>query len=193
MSLGLPPLDCLEKCQKAFGKDSPSRSSIYSLYKYFQAGNTDLADTSPPGRTKDDELSKSIHESLDEHPYLSTYALAELHNVARQTISRYLREELGMIKVNMKWVPHVLSDENKAKRVQLSKEMLKVLKSSEKIGFTDILTGDESWVYYSSPFTSMWMYSEMEREEIPKRTIDKKKIMITVFWGVFGFQIVDQL
>ena len=55
-----------------------------------------------------------------------------------------LVRDLGMRKFVSRWVPHELSDRNKADRVELSKGLLTELRTGD---IRDIITGDESWFY----------------------------------------------
>ena len=56
-----------------------------------------------------------------------------------------------------------------------------------------IITSDESWFYYENYHDAMWARSADEVKPRPKRTIGARKCMLTVFWGLQGFHLVDIL
>ena len=53
-----------------------------------------------------------------------------------------------MTSMNLKWVPHFLTQEQKEKRVLLSMSLLGFLWKEEASSFEFILAGDESWLIY---------------------------------------------
>jgi hypothetical protein len=56
-----------------------------------------------------------------------------------------LQSDLGMKKVSRCWASQLLSEAQKTARVEISKEMLRILQDSEEKNFEGIVTGDESW------------------------------------------------
>jgi len=61
--------------------------------------------------------------------------------ISTGSIETILHNELSLKKVCAKWVPYVLSDENKRKRVEVYRQLLEYLDN----GFQNIITGDETW------------------------------------------------
>lgn len=68
--------------------------------------------------------------------------------ISTERIHYILHNELEVSKVCAKWVPHVLTEENKEKRVELSEQLLEILEK----GFNNIVTGDEFWFHYFYSF-----------------------------------------
>jgi hypothetical protein len=58
-------------------------------------------------------------------------------------------------KFNLGWGRHSLDDAQKAERVSLSRDILRVLKENQKTGFANIITGDESWFDFEYPHQSI--------------------------------------
>ena len=48
-------------------------------------------------------------------------------------------------------MPHLQTNEQKEKRVKISKNLLKKFKKCDKRKLCDLFTGDETWVYYFEP------------------------------------------
>jgi hypothetical protein len=73
-------------------------------------------------------------------------------------------------KFSLKWVPNVLSEEQKAPRVQMSRELYNNLIFERQKTFATIVTGDESWYYWFYGELSMWAQS---RDDVPTRPLQK--------------------
>jgi histone-lysine N-methyltransferase SETMAR len=123
---------------------------------------------------------------LSEQPFSSTkYIAAQLH-VSRAVVKRTLVKVLGMKKYSLRWVPHDLSEHQKAQRVIDSQSLLEALMEDAENNFVNIVTGDESWYYWSYAHTSQWSPS---RDNVPTRTqqkIDSKKSMFTLIFSGHG-------
>ena len=85
-------------------------------------------------------------DMLDEEPYLSQKKIANRLGIHPATAKRVLREELGLVRVTFRWIPYKLNDDQKLKRVELSKSLLQVLQNATTKSIKDIITGDETWV-----------------------------------------------
>ena len=60
-----------------------------------------------------------------------------------------LTERLGLRKLCACWLPYLLTKEQKAYRVKCARELLKTYKNCQnKWILTELLTGDESWIYF---------------------------------------------
>ena len=58
---------------------------------------------------------------------------------------------LGFQKVCARWVMCMLSDEMKAERVRISRELLERFEKEGEDFLKKIITGDETWVHYYDP------------------------------------------
>jgi hypothetical protein len=56
-----------------------------------------------------------------------------------------LAEKLNFKVLFLCWVPHTLINELGQKRVELARQLFRLLEQQQKVGFRDIVTGDESW------------------------------------------------
>ena len=106
--------------------------------------------------------------------------MSEVLEVPKSTLLLKLHNELGLVKVNLRWVPHLLTEENKQQRVDLSFKILDILEKGPS-SWNSILTGDQTWIYWENPPTSQWVEKGSERPTFPKRTIASQKTMVTVF------------
>jgi hypothetical protein len=110
-----------------------------------------------------------------------------------QTVVNHLHDGLGMKCFHLRWVPHLLSETQKANRVAYAKEMSWVLDNNARTGFKYLLTGDESHMHYDqSPATIL----ALDREYVDQKfraTNYQPKTLITVFFGVDGIALLGIL
>jgi hypothetical protein len=86
----------------------------------------------------------------------STRHLALKLAATKEIVKRNMQEVLRFRKCGLKWVPNVLSAEQKAARVQMSRELYNNLIFERQKNFATIITGDESWYYWSYAEFSTW-------------------------------------
>jgi histone-lysine N-methyltransferase SETMAR len=63
----------------------------------------------------------------------------------------YIIGLLGYTKVCSRWVPRMLTPENKQKRVESCEELLKRYHEEGDQFLLNIVTGDESWIHHFDP------------------------------------------
>jgi hypothetical protein len=94
---------------------------------------------------------------------------------------------------HVRWVPHTLSREQKAKRTELAKTMLAVLAKHGASSFEYLFTGDESWIFYTYHQQTRWVALWEEVDEVPRMSQGQKKIMLTAFFNGRGRFVLDIL
>ena len=72
-------------------------------------------------------------------------------NLSLATVHGILKKHLKVRKVNARWIPHLLTDEQKKTRVTMAKKLHKMYPKYSIKAFGNIVTGDETWVYYFEP------------------------------------------
>jgi len=146
----------------------------------------DLTDQPTSGRPPLDDLDASIMRELLREPFSSVRSLEDATGIPAATVYRRLTQSLQMVSRHLRWVPHMLTEELRAKRCTQAKELRKVLKAQQKIGWRDIITGDESWIHYDINPSSIWTVPGDEVPVRPRITVQSEKRMLIVFWGISG-------
>lgn len=140
-----------------------------------------------------DKVDQIILDVLDEQPFASIRQIAQRAGIPKSTVHYHLTVILNFKNMNLKWVPHSLTDEQKAKRILISKQLLKKLRSAKHHSWNYFLTGDESWFYLSYEHERMWVESGDEPQTRSKKMIGDEKVLVSVFWNPNGFALVDEL
>jgi hypothetical protein len=94
---------------------------------------------------------------------------------------------------HFRWVPHVLTPKLREQRVNGLRAPLDVLHPQEKIHFSDIITGDESWILIDAARRSIWLSLDEKLLTCPRPTISADKHMLVVFWQIKGIVHVNWL
>jgi len=99
--LGDTPTATYEKIQITKGKDSVSRSLVFSWHKRFKDGEESIEDREREGRKRKitATLVASIEQALQEDRRLTVRTLSDMFDISIGTIYTILREDLHMTKV----------------------------------------------------------------------------------------------
>ena len=90
-------------------------------------------------------------------------------------------EEAFESQKDFRWVPHLLTDEQKRQRVKVAKKLLQMFPKYDKKQFANVVTGDETWVHYFEPVrkvsNKIWATKHSKRPIIAKRSLSTKKVL----------------
>lgn len=176
-------------CQ-VFGKDVPTLRQCQRWFQRFRQGDESLEDKEHGKRPEliDNEELKTAIE-LD--PTQTSRQLGERFGCHYSTITMHLHS-IGKNNRCGKWVPHHLSDANKAARVTMAGILLRSAKNN---GFFDsIVTSDEKWISYNNTTKKRQWLSPGEPPKItPKPSVHGKKNLLCVWWNTNGLVYFEVL
>ena len=75
----------------------------------------------------------------------------ELSGINSSSVLKILRERIGLRKICARWVPHLLTDEQKQSRVRLASQVTEKYDKCDPRRLEEIVTGDETWIYHFQP------------------------------------------
>ena len=99
-----------------------------------------------PSTSRTDENIKKIHDAIMFDRCQTIDKLEALTGVSWSSCQRILTEELQMKRVAVKFVPRLLSEDQRANHLDVCREMIDQLKTDPNF-LSKIITGDESWCY----------------------------------------------
>jgi hypothetical protein len=126
------------KLSLVYGKDALCQFVVDTWAARFRSGRTSVENDDRPGRPSSDSLSAAVSGYLNRNPHASCRDIAKDLFIPTTTVLRLL-DEIDPRFFVARWVPHKLSAELKAKRVEVCREMLKVV---EQLG-----PGQNPWNY----------------------------------------------
>ena len=116
----------------------------------FQHGRKNVEDEERSGQLQtacSDDNVELVHTLIAEDRRLTCEELSEKTGLSSASVFHILTQELNKTKLFVKWVPHLLSDEQKAIRVHTSRAHLHRFRREGQEFISRIVTGDETWVY----------------------------------------------
>lgn len=94
-----------------------------------------------------------------------------------------------------KWVPHLLTERNKAERVRLSTELLERYRRGD-LNLDTIVTSDEKWVLYTNVVRrNSWVDSGTPAVAVARSGLHPKKVLLSVWWdseGVIHWELLPE-
>jgi len=132
-------------------------ATVKNWFNEFQRGRTSVFDERHPGAPKtattEDNVTK-IHDLVLADSRLKIREIAETVGMSKDRVSHILLEILGMRKLSARWVPHLLTPDNKRNRETTSEQCLTLFKRSPKEFQRRVVTVDETWIHWYTPETN---------------------------------------
>ena len=122
--------------------------------KAFKAGNFSVEDDTRPGRPKTSFTKANIAAVkilVEQDARLSVKDIASCTGISEGSVQTILKKRLDLRKVCARWVPHLLTEEQKTQRLKCARELLKTYKGCNSRVISNLLTGDETWVHMFEP------------------------------------------
>ena len=115
--------------------------------------------------------------------------VAEDVGIAFGTCQKILTEDLQMRRVSAKFVPRLLTAEQKDDRVSICADLRERAQNDPNF-MSSVITGDESWVYGYDPKTkqmsSQWKTASSPRLKKARQVKSNVKTMLIVFFDIDG-------
>ncbi|KAG5333431.1 SETMR methyltransferase, partial [Acromyrmex heyeri] len=129
------------KLDAVYGNSSPSMTTVRYWFNEFKRGHSSVFDEERPGRPP-------RHVLADRRT--KVYEVAEAVGVSYGTAFNILHDNLGMKKLSARWVPRLLTVDNKRMRLSISKQCLELFKRNSNKFLRRVVTVDETWIHYTS-------------------------------------------
>jgi len=184
---------CLERLQTAFGESAPSRATIFHWYAEFKRGRGYLEDDPRPGRPLESVTVENVNrvkELVKQNRNISCRQLQQTLGIGSAAINLILHKKLGLRKIASRWIPHLLTEGQLAQRVDFCRFMLEKFDGGSSKSISEVVTGDETWIYQYDPETkqqsTVWVF---EDEEPPPKVVRSRSVgkqMLAVFFRRSG-------
>jgi histone-lysine N-methyltransferase SETMAR len=144
-----------ETTEAAYGDQALKRTQIYEIMNKVKAGkNTeDQRHLSAKKTKRTVNLVAAVAAAVKEDARVSIQELASANGVSYGTIQTILHVDLGLSKKSARWVPKLLSDEQKEERVRTCTEFVAAVNRRSMAMLDNIVTMDETMVCYHTPQT----------------------------------------
>ena len=180
---------CNELCGK-YGPRTISMRTVFRWFKAFKAWKFSFEDDTRPGRPKTSVTKANITAVkivVKQDAQLSVKDIASCTGISEGSVQTILKKHLDLRKVCARWVPHLLTEEQKTQRLKCALELLKRYKGCNSRVIFNLLTGDETGVHMFEPQrradNKQWKRKDQKRPCIAKRTISWKKLLYAIFFN----------
>ena len=118
--------EILELLEKAFGPKVMSRQQVNVIIRLVKSGQdtVDLRGTNPHRTVRTHDAKQKIREIVEEDRQSTIEEIALQTGLSETSVHRVLTEDLGLTKKSARWVPHLLTADQKKKRLEASEEFL---------------------------------------------------------------------
>ena len=175
-----------------YGPQTISMCTVFRWVKAFIAGKFSVEDDTHPGRPKTSVTKADIAAVkivVEQDARLSVNDIASCTGISEGNVQTILKKHLDLRKVCTRWVPHLLTEEQKTQRLKCAQELLKY-KGCNSRAISNLLTGDETWVHMFEQQrradNKQWKRKDQKRPCIAKRTISSEKMLYSIFFNSSG-------
>ena len=152
-------------------------------FKRFREGDFSLEDRPRSGRPQEVDNDRLL-QLLDENPRVTTEELAMKFKCSKSTIFDHLHS-LGKKNRAGRWVPHELTDNNRAQRLSICTSLL--LKQRSEPFLDRMVTGDEKWILYDNvTMKKQWLSPRQSPAPTARRELHQRKVLLSVWWDIQG-------
>ena len=186
--------------KNTLGDSAPSLSTVKKWTAEFKRGRVSLEDDPRSGRPKTastPEIIAKIHDMILNDRRLKVSEVANAIGISDERAFHIITEELGMKKLSARWVPRLLTNDQKQFRTQISRECLARFQENTTDFVRRFITTDETWVHHYTPETKEQSKQWKHRgSPPPKKALSVKsagKVMASIFWDAKGILSIDYL
>ena len=104
-----------------YGPQTISMRTVFRWVKAFKAGKFSVEDDTRPGRPKTSVTKANITAVkivVEQDARLSVKDIASCTGISEDSVQTILKKHLDLIKVCTRWVPHLLTEEQKTQRLK---------------------------------------------------------------------------
>ena len=167
-----------------------SYDTVRRWKKKFESGVESIKNAPKSGRPKSasrKEIVSKIKEIIEGDARFTVRDIARKVGISLSTVHLILKKQLKVRKISARWVPHLLTDEQKRQRVKVAKKLRQMFPKYDKKQFANVVTGDETWVHYFEPVrkvsNKIWATKHSKRPIIAKRSSSTKKVLYAIFFS----------
>jgi histone-lysine N-methyltransferase SETMAR len=166
----------------------------------FKRGRTNTDDAERSGRPNSavvPENIKKVHKMVLADRKLKLREIADTLKISEGSVFTILHEHLSMRKLCSKWVPRLLTVDQKQQRVDDSERCLELFQRNKKNFFMRYVTMDETWIHHYTPESNRqsaeWTAKDENRPKRQKTQMSAGKVLASVFLDAHGILFIDYL
>ena len=190
--LGKTGSETFEMLKQAFGDSCMSRSRTFEWFGRFKNGRISTANDERSGRPSTATTPSKVEQvraAVNQDRRRTIHDLCAEVGIGYGSCQRILTEQLNMHRIAAKFVPKVLTQDQKDSRVAICQELKETVINDPTL-LLNVITGDESIVYAYDPQTklqsSQWKSPGSPRPKKARMQKSKLKTMLICFFDQEG-------
>lgn len=191
---GLSASECKSEFDHLLGTVAPSYSGISRWYREFRLGRLSLSDGPRAGRPLSAVTEENIEAArvlIAGDPRITFEEIEVTLSIGSAAAQEIVFGHLKLKKVLFKWVPHSLSDVQKKARLDWCVKMLKNYENGKSKRLFEIVTGDETWIYfYDPPLPQQNMIWVSQSDGAPTQSVNNRSCLKRMF-ALFSVKAVS--
>lgn len=197
---GVKPAEILRRLTAQFGEETLSRARVFAWHKQFVEGRDRVENESHDRRPRTSITANnisSVRRLIEDDRRRTTSEIASEVGISYGSTYSIVTEELGYRKVCARWVPRLLTADQKLQRLQVCGRLLARFQKQGDQFLTHIITCDETWVHHYTP-ESKQASMEWRKQGEPgpvkaKSRLSAGKVLATIFFDQRGLLHFDFL
>ena len=197
---GLNAKEIHEDMVKTDSECAPSYATVKRWVIEFKHGRESLKDNDrcgAPVTVKTPEKISEVLAMVMKDRRFTVRHIGETLGLTSTTVYEILKNDLQMTKVSARWVPRLLTPEQKVIRMNQSRDNLALFNADPEDFHARFVTVDETWVHHFTPESKrssmQWKHTDSPPPKKAKVTPSAGKVMATVFWDSEGIILMDFL
>ena len=138
-----------------------------------------------------------VHDAVMADSRITERYIASTVGISQERVHSILTEGLEMRKRSARWVPRLLTVDQKHTRRTLSHTILNLFEEDPANSFKRFVTMDETWVHHFTPEakqqSKQWKHPGSPPPKKAKTVPSAGKVMALVFWDADGTLLINYL
>lgn len=197
----LMPVDCHQLLVNTLGQNTLHITTVHRWYQRFMKGNYDIKDHRGAHAVQTHESKDNIAAIKDAFNISRAWSVRSLSaktEISKSTCYDIITKKLYMKKLNAKWVPRELTDNQKLLRVEYSELNIREY-NRQKSRLEHTVAIDETWVYLNRPVekdqAKEWRTTAENPTQVPQLNRYSQKVIMILAMDIKGicyYEILDE-
>ena len=182
----------MEMLVKAYGDAAMKRTALHKWYSRYENGYESVMDDQRSGRPTSitSHKDQEIKELLDKDRRITIREVSQRVDCSVGTVHTIIHENLNRRRLCARWIPKMLSECQKAQRVESCQRFVQRFKREGEDFLSRIVTADETWISLYEPESkeqsTMWKTLGSPSPKKFKVSRSTKKQMFIMFFDIQG-------
>jgi histone-lysine N-methyltransferase SETMAR len=190
--LGKTAAETVTMLKEAYKDEAMGKTQVYKWFNHLKRGEMSVEDhphSGRPSRSRSDENVGKVCQAVFEDRRWNTDEISEITGLSWSSCQRIIMEALMMKLVAARFMPRLLTEEQKNKRVNVCCDLQEELKNDPQF-LIKVVTGDENWCYSYDPESkqqsSQWKSPNSPRPKKAGQVRSSVKTMLISFFDTDG-------